>query len=345
MNSQDQAAQEWAQANPKDPRAQNVLAKIWANNNPEDPRSAQILDKISKANSTPPESPQPENNTPAQSTNAPVAPQSQTSSAGQTPQPNPFNVSDAQQQADDKQAKFDKLKKMMNTPIEQGGGQISPQTVNQMGSQMLLPGMGAKLAQGAGFLGRIGIGSLMGATQGAVNSPESPIAGAAAGGIAGGVGSTALEGLQGLLGSIKGAAGNISMAHQIHKADPDLLNAAKAKISEASDALSNPGPSQNQGGADYLKSKLNTPVSSLTSGAFEDRANINDLGKQSGTDLADYAAKLRAAKSTSENPIKSGVGQTIKMGLSGVVKSASSAPGIANDPRTLSAILSLLTNK
>lgn len=339
MSTQDQAAQQWAQANPKDPRSQHILAKAWANQNPEDPRSAQILDKITQANSTPP--PQPENNTPPQSPN----PAQNSPPKVQDPQPNPFNVSTTQQQSEDKQQQLDRYKKMIDTPIEQGGTAVSPQTVNQIGAQSLLPGMGSQLAQGMGGLGRIGIGSAIGATQGAVNSPSSPLAGAAAGGIAGAVGSSALEGLQSLLGGMKGAASNISTAMQIHKADPDLLNAAKAKIQEASEALSNPGPGQNQGGADYLSNKLKSPVTALTSNNFDKRATINDLGEQSGTDLADYAKQLRSAKKTANNPIKSGIGQTLKMGVAGAADSLSSGPGIANDPRTLSAILSALTNK
>lgn len=41
------AALEWAQANPEDPRAQHIQAKVWAAKNPGDPRSQQILDRLS----------------------------------------------------------------------------------------------------------------------------------------------------------------------------------------------------------------------------------------------------------------------------------------------------------
>jgi hypothetical protein len=41
----DQAAA-WAQANPNDPRSQDILAKSWAHANPDDPRSAQIIEKL-----------------------------------------------------------------------------------------------------------------------------------------------------------------------------------------------------------------------------------------------------------------------------------------------------------
>lgn len=42
MDQHDQALA-WAQANPQDPRAQDIMAKAWAAKNPQDPRSAQIM--------------------------------------------------------------------------------------------------------------------------------------------------------------------------------------------------------------------------------------------------------------------------------------------------------------
>ncbi len=40
-------AMAWAQSNPQDPRAQDILAKAWASKNPNDPRAAQIMSKFS----------------------------------------------------------------------------------------------------------------------------------------------------------------------------------------------------------------------------------------------------------------------------------------------------------
>lgn len=45
-------AQQWAQANPTHPMAQQVMAKAWASQNPSDPRSAQIMQKL-QAQQTP----------------------------------------------------------------------------------------------------------------------------------------------------------------------------------------------------------------------------------------------------------------------------------------------------
>lgn len=320
MNPQDQAAQEWAKANPKDPRSQHILAKIWANQNPEDPRAAKVLENISQANSTPPEQAPPQ------------AP----------PQPNPFDVAnaqDAQQKASGKPnpTRDDpEFKKFVSDTA------VTPDQVNMMGANALLPGMGSKLASGMGSLGKLGIGTMMGATQGAANSPSSPEQGAVAGGIAGAGGSMILGGLQRLLGGIKGAAGNVGTAMQIHKADPDLYQAAKGKIEDAMSALSNPGPSQNQGGADYLSKLTQKPITSLTAPNVDKRAMINSLGSESGTDLASYAKQLRLAKQTSSNPVKSGIVNTVKAGINGASNAGS---GQVNDPTTLAVILNMMQSQ
>jgi len=53
MDDHDQALA-WAQSNPQDPRAQDVMAKAWASKNPNDPRSAQIMQRLGgKSDSTP----------------------------------------------------------------------------------------------------------------------------------------------------------------------------------------------------------------------------------------------------------------------------------------------------
>lgn len=52
MDINDQALA-WAQANPTDPRAQNVMAKAWAGKNPNDPRASAIMAKISGGKSGP----------------------------------------------------------------------------------------------------------------------------------------------------------------------------------------------------------------------------------------------------------------------------------------------------
>lgn len=330
----DDQAEKWANENPKDPRSEHVLMKVYANRHPEDPRSALIHSAVSRAMSTPPEGA--ENSLP-QSPQVP-APQG-------PPPPNPFNVANKQQADTDKQTQEEHLKHLINDPASQGGMAITGDDVNKMAATAILPGMASKLPMAASALGRVGIGMMTGATQGAVNSPGDALGGAAAGGIAGGVGGSILEGVSGLLGGIKGAASNVSTAMRLKQGDPTLFNEARDKIEQARTALGNPGPTLNEGGSEYLRQMTNRPVTGLTTSNFDKKALINGLGDQAGTDLADYAKQLTMAKKTASNPIKSGIGQTAKAGLSGAANSASSPAGTANDPRTLSAILSLLTNK
>lgn len=47
MPDQHDQAVEWAQANPNDPRSQDIQAKAWANKNPQDPRAVEILQRFS----------------------------------------------------------------------------------------------------------------------------------------------------------------------------------------------------------------------------------------------------------------------------------------------------------
>lgn len=355
MTQQDQDALTWAKANPHDPRSIHIQAKTWANDHPEDPRSAQILDRISKANSTPPDSPQPGNNTPPQPTNQSAGnppsasqPQAGQQSAAPAPQgpppPNPFDVANTQQQAsqDDEHAKTRALVKQIMKPTSEGGMTFTSDDINQMASNLIAPGMAGIAAKGMGLAGRLGIGSLLGAAQGFSSSPTNHLGGAAAGGVVGAVGSTALEGLQSILGGIKGAAGNIGTAMQIHKADPDLYQAARSKIEDAMSSLGNPGPSQNQGGEEYLRQMTSKPITNLTTPNVDKRAMINGLGAESGTDLADYAKTLRMAKQTASNPLKSGLMNTVKAGFKGATNVGSSQ---VNDPGTLSTILNMIQSQ
>lgn len=428
----DKDALDWANANPKDPRSQNIKAKVWANQNPDDPRSIQILDRISKANSTPPDAPQ-------------------------APQPNSFNVANTQQTAVDSQNQH--LRDLINKPYAEGGMAITGDDVNKMAATAILPGMASKLPMAASALGRIGIGAMTGATQGAVNSPSDPVSGAAAGGIAGGVGGSILEGISGLLGGIKGALGNLSMAKQLSDGSPELQQQARGMMRQAADKLSPIGGAPSQAlnevptsapiqaatpGMKYdpfakasfkgsamasslqkaqvpinvaqymgknpevdaiLQSEmakanpdgkqvagltisgdtLNTiqqklaqsgvsdpsakalaplgdpdslrqasflnrraqsnPVSTLSNDNFDNRATLKDISNKSGVDLSGYASQLASAAKTADSPIKQGAIQTAKQGIKGVGKSVSGPAGAVNDPRTLSAILSLLTNK
>lgn len=441
----DKDALDWANANPKDPRSQNIKAKVWANQNPDDPRSIQILDKISKANSTPPEA----ENAPQQASQGqPPAP---------PPQPNAFNVANNQQTAIESQTQH--VKDLINKPYAEGGMALNGQDVNQMASNMILPGMAAKLPMAASALGRLGIGAMTGATQGAVNSPGDAVGGAAAGGIAGGVGGSILEGIAGLLGGIKGAAGNLTRAKQLSDGSPQLQQEARGMMRQAADKLapgatSSPSQALNElpsnsssapvqaatprvkfdpfmkssftgsalqkaqvpinvaqymgknpevdailtaemakaspnghqvaglnvsgdtlntiqqklaqtgtvdpsakalsglGDADSLRqaSFLNrraqsSPVSTLSNDNFDNRATLKDISNKSGVDLSGYASQLASAAKTADSPLRQGPIQTAKQGIKGIGKSISGPAGAVNDPRTLSAILSLLMNK
>ncbi|GAC1499975.1 MAG: hypothetical protein NVS1B10_03240 [Candidatus Saccharimonadales bacterium] len=46
MADEHDQAMEWAQANPTDPRSQDIMAKAWASKNPTDPRATQIMQKF-----------------------------------------------------------------------------------------------------------------------------------------------------------------------------------------------------------------------------------------------------------------------------------------------------------
>lgn len=418
----DDQAEKWANDNPHDPRSEHVLMKVYASRHPEDPRSALILSAVSKAMSTPPDQNKP-----------------------QAPQPNAFNIANTQQTAQD--AQHQHIKDLINQDST-----VTGDDVNQMAAQTILPGMGAKLAQGAGALGRIGVGVLSGATQGAVNSPTDKLSGAAAGGIAGGVGGTILEGISGLLGGIKGAAGNLMRAKQLTEGSPELQQEARGMMRQAADKLApvEASPSQalnevpvqaatpksgkfdpfmkasytgsalqkaqvpinvaqymgknpevdailqaemakaspnghqvagltvsgdtlnkiqqslaSQGTTDPSSKALSalgdtdslrqasflnrraaiSPVSTLSNTNFDNRATLKDISNKSGVDLSGYASDLASASKTADSPIKQGIFQTAKQGVKGVAKSASGPAGAVNDPRTLSAILQLLTSK
>lgn len=425
----DKDALDWANANPKDPRSQNIKAKVWANQNPDDPRSIQILDRITKSNSTPPDAPQ-------------------------APQPNSFNVANAQQAAQTSQ--LDHIKTLINKPYAEGGMALNGDDINQMAATAILPGMAAEVPNALGAAGRIGIGAMTGAAQGAVNSPTDRVGGAAAGGIAGGVLGSSLEALQGLLGGIKGAAGNLTRAKQLSDGSPQLQQEARGMMRQAADKLapatdSTPSQALNElpssasaGGMKYdpfakssfkgsamasalqksqvpinvaqymgknpevdailqaemakaspdghqvaglnvSGSTLNTiqqklaqtgtvdpsakalsglgdadtlrqasflnrraqssPVSTLSNDNFDNRATLKDISNKSGVDLSGYASQLASAAKTANSPIKQGLYQTAKQGVKGMGKAVSGPAGAVNDPRTLSAILSLLTNK
>lgn len=429
------AAEEWVKNNPRDPMVQNVQARIWIEKNPDDPLVPQMEARLTKANSTPPDA------------------ENKTAQSPQAPQPNSFNVANTQQTAIDSQTQH--LKDLINKPYAEGGMAINGDDVNKMAATAILPGMASKLPQAASALGRIGIGAMTGATQGAVNSPSDPMSGAAAGGIAGGVGGSILEGIAGLLGGIKGAVGNLSMAKQLSDGSPELQQQARGMMRQAADKLSPNGGAPSQalnelpiqaatpgmkydpfakssfkgsamaaslqkaqvpinvaqymgknpevdailqsemakanpdgkqvagltisgdtlntiqqklaqsgvsdpsakalaplGDADSLRqaSFLNrraqsSPVSTLSNDNFDNRATLKDISNKSGVDLSGYASQLASAAKTVDSPIKQGAIQTAKQGLKGVSKSVSGPAGAVNDPRTLSAILSLLTNK
>lgn len=426
------AAEDWVKANPRDPMVQNVQARIWIEKNPDDPLVPQMEARLSKANSTPPDAPPP-----------PAA-----------PQPNAFNVANAQQAAQTSQ--LDHIKTLINKPYAEGGMALNGDDINQMAATAILPGMAAEVPNALGAAGRIGIGAMTGAAQGAVNSPTDRVGGAAAGGIAGGVLGSSLEALQGLLGGIKGAVGNLSMAKDLSTGSPELQQQARGMMMQAADKLapaadSAPSQALNElpssspvsgmkydpfakssfkgsamasalqksqvpinvaqymgknpevdailqaemakaspdghqvAGLNVSGDTLNTiqqklaqtgtadpsakalsglgdddtlrqasflnrraqssPVSTLSNDNFDNRATLKDISNKSGVDLSGYASQLASAAKTANSPIKQGLYQTAKQGVKGMGKAVSGPAGAVNDPRTLSAILSLLTNK
>lgn len=207
----DQEALAWAHANPGDPRSKNIQAKVWANANPDDPRSIKIMDQLSKGSSTPP-----------------------------APSGNPFNVADTQQKLSDmsdKQIKVSGDGSIQTSDPELNkfsqAIKVTPDTVNQMAANSVLPGMAGTLAKGAGALTRLGIGAGIGAGQGVANTQGGDNLSKATGGAALGlVGAGAMEGIQSLLGGIGGAAGNVKRAMQYSNADPALQTEARNKMVE-----------------------------------------------------------------------------------------------------------------
>lgn len=264
MTEQDQQALDWSKANPNDPRSKNIQAKLWAKSNPEDPRASQILDRLS-----------------AQSTQVP------------TPDPakgNPFDVAGTQQAAskqvsqDPKDPLSDPQIKKTWEFLKQG---MSPEQVNKIGANALLPGMGAEMASGAGALSRLGIGTAMGATQGAMKPDGDSSLNALGGAATGLLGGSALEGLGSAIGGLKGAS-------------QGLINGTKDAIKEAMEKALQVGNSKGTG--EFIKNAL-------------------------------------AAKTTTLGAIPKITAQTAIQGAKGAAQSLSDPSTLANDPRTLSAIL------
>lgn len=139
----------------------------------------------------------------------------------------------------------------------------------------------------------------------------------------------------------------LSLQPQQIKAGNDMVTAAN----KARDALHSISPdidqafndqSQAYSGANALDKMSAKPLTSLTSKNLDQKANLNSLGDASGTNLGDYASKLRSAKKVSTNPL-SGSLQLAKQGAIGASNSLTGAnTGVANNPTGLSAILSLL---
>lgn len=321
MNDQDQQAMAWAKANPSDPRSKHIQAKIWANSNPDDPRAAQVLDQLSKVNSTLP----------------PI-------------QGNPYNVSITQDKPSNKaQGVIDKMANMNNDTFFNKDPELAKfkkdtdvtgDTVNQIGANLLLPGMAGVASKGAGVLGRLGIGALVGGTQGAVrpdgDSTSNALQGAAMGTLVG----SGIESLRGLLGGLKGAAGNVSKAYQLSKGSPEIQKQVVDSMDRAMSSLEDEG---NFNQYKYLQGKSNSPITAVTSTNPDDRARLQTISSISGEPLADMGNDLNAALKTAKSPLTKGPVQTFKQGVKGAASTVlSPSDSIMTDPRTLAAILNLL---
>lgn len=310
MTTQDQQALDWAKANPTDPRAKHIQAKVWANENPTDPRSSQVLDQVSKAQASMP-----------------------------SPQGNAFNVSvtqdkDANAEAEAKKLNDADLAKFKNDI------QITPDTVNQIGANSLLPGAAGLLTKGMGALGRIGVGAMMGATQGAVKPGGDTSANALGGAAIGTLAGASMEGLRGLMGGLKGAASNVSRAYQLSQGSPEIQSEAAKNLQGAKEGLDYLG---NGKLSDYLSSKSDSPISALTSNNPDDLAKLKSISDITGHDLMGMGSDLKSAVQTADAPLTKGVKQTLKQGAKGALSTITQpASGPLSDPRTLSAILNLI---
>lgn len=332
------AATTWAMQNPQDPRSQDIVAKAWASSHMDDPRSSDILSRL--------------NSRYTKDSKAPVTPDQQIEH-----QVNPYDIATTQSVANKNNPfEHDPELAKLNDQMTQA---TSPEGVNQIGANMLLPSAGAVLAKGVGALGRIGIGAGIGVAQHS-GSMEDMATGAIAGG---GLGA-GLEGLQSLLGAGSRIGSVVSKASQLKAGSPDLQDQASSQIEKAMQGLrgaASPTDAQtyakqrtsflpsldasgagvDQPGLDYLQKLTKNPISSLTTSNVDKRANLNRLADASDSDLGDFADQLRSALKLSKGPI-TGSPQLVKQGLKGASSTISGPSGAINDPRTLSSILGLL---
>lgn len=342
-NPQDQAALEWAKANPKDPRSQAIQAKIWASNNPDDPRSSQIMDKLSKKDTTPP---------------------------SQAPQPNPFDVAQTQDKTVEQETGDSPLKTFLKGAAQAFAGSVAgtvkagtlgnvdlskPLKLNNigqgaesasdaLGSVAMGGAMGSTLPSSTNALGRIGIGSLAGGTIGGLSKPSSPIGGrlngAAEGALAGGLLGTGLEAGNAVASGLGRAASVANKALGMSQGNPELQDQARQGLRQGMSALF----SNHDNGMGYQEIKkirqLSTqPLSSLTSSNPDKTAMINTLSQAGDGQLSDLADQLRSAKKINDSPMIKGPTQLLKQGLKGAGKSMSGPSGALNDPQVLSALL------
>lgn len=99
--------------------------------------------------------------------------------------------------------------------------------------------------------------------------------------------------------------------------------------------------SSNIKGASYLEKKGPSALGTLSSENPDKMATLNKLGEDAGTDIGDYADKMRSANNMRNKPIRGTVPALVKQGFKGAKQGLSEASGV-NSPTTLSGILSLL---
>lgn len=312
MNEHDKAL-EWANANPGDPRSQHIQAKAWAIKNPDDPRSTDILKKLSSQTYEKPENKW-------QTANVIEAKEKSFSD----------NINEAVK------SKIDQL--YAKPEMKDFKDKIDNADFGKAAANVLLPqaGMASKLAGSA--LGRIGLGSLTGATLNR-ESPENAVSGALIGGALG-IGGEAASALGSGLGR---AADTAKKALQFKSGSPSLQQEAQSKIDSTIQELSK---DVNQSDlVKFLGSASNRPLTRLSSSNPDARASLNSAGEKSGTDIADYASQLRSAKQISDHPLTGTPTALALEGLKGATSSLGKEAGISNSPATLSALLELISNK
>lgn len=241
-----QAALQWAQANPKDPRAQDIMAKAWAAQNPDDPRSEQVMAHVNSKYAAPPQN------------------------AAEQPGANPYAISTTQDAQQKQQDQSSEAMQFVKKAIGAGAGMIAgvakgatldnvdvphllgfdkdPNTTTgfNIGDLVGKTGVGALvgsfLPEAGGALGRIASGATAGGVIGGAEAPQdgstraqNALQGAAVGGALG----TGLEGLQSLLKGTGRAITTGKQAMQLSSGSPELQDQARSAVNDTTNALNN----------------------------------------------------------------------------------------------------------